>query len=190
MRLGVCVSGRGTNLRNLLDRGFDVVAAATNRPSCRAAELARDKGIPLGALSQKSFESAEQRDAAMRDFFQRHGVELIVDAGYDRIHTAPLLDAFEGRIINVHPSLLPEFAGGMDAIERALTSGARITGATVHVVTADLDAGPILVQEAVAIVEGDTVESLTQRVHEAEYRILPAAIRLMEARLASSSAVR
>jgi phosphoribosylglycinamide formyltransferase-1 len=143
----------------------------------------------LGELSQRSFESVELRDAAMRDFFQRHRVELIVDAGYDRIHTHPFLDAFEGRIINIHPSLLPEFAGGMDAIERALASGAKVTGATVHIVTSDLDAGPILVQEAVPILEGDTVETLRERVHEAEYRILPQGIRLMEARFADSSAV-
>ena len=126
----------------------------------------------------------------MRDFFQKHRVELVVDAGYDRVHTRPFLEAFAGRIINVHPSLLPEFAGGMDAIERALSSGARRTGATVHVVTADLDAGPVLLQEPVPILDGDTAQTLRQRVHEAEYRILPQAIRLMEARLADSSPVR
>jgi phosphoribosylglycinamide formyltransferase 1 len=126
----------------------------------------------------------EARDAAMRDFFQSHQVELVVDAGYDRVHSHEFLEAFDGRIINVHPSLLPAFGGGMDAVERALASGAAETGATVHIVTRDLDAGPILVQEAVPILEGDTVEALRQRVHEAEYRILPLAIPLMEARLA------
>jgi phosphoribosylglycinamide formyltransferase 1 len=162
---------------------------ATNRPSCGGAALAREKGIPLGELSQKAFASSEERDRAMRDFFKDHGVELVVDAGYDRVHSKAFLEAFSGRIINIHPSLLPEFGGGMDAVEQALERGARETGATVHVVTADLDAGPILVQEAVPVVEGDTVESLRQRVHEAEYRILPQAIRLMEARLAQSPAV-
>ena len=166
-----------------------MVAVATNRPSCGGAAFARENGIPLGELSQKSFESAEQRDLAMSEFFTQHGVELVVDAGYDRVHTRPFLDAFEGRIINVHPSLLPEFGGGMDAVERALGSGARATGATVHVVTGELDAGPILMQEAVPIYDGDTVHSLRQRVHEAEYRILPQAIRLMEARFAKSPAV-
>ena len=125
----------------------------------------------------------------MRDFFLSHRVELVIDAGYDRIHSGAFLDAFAGRIVNVHPSLLPEFAGGMDAVERALASGARRTGATVHIVTADLDAGPVLLQEAVPILEGDTVQTLRQRVHEAEYRILPHAIRLMEARLAHGSAI-
>ena len=190
MRLGVCVSGRGTNLRNLVEQRFQVVAVATNRPKCGAADFVRASGIPLGELSQKSFDSAEQRDAAMRDFFEHHGVELIVDAGYDRIHTAPFLEAFEGRIINIHPSLLPDFSGGMDAVERALASGTKVTGATVHIVTGELDAGPILVQEPVPVREGDTVETLRQRVHEAEHRILPAAIRMMEARLASGSPIR
>jgi phosphoribosylglycinamide formyltransferase-1 len=173
-----------------VDLGFDVVAVATNRPSCGGAALARERGIPLAELPQKSFASTEQRDMAMRDFFERREVELVVDAGYDRIHTAPFLLAFENRILNIHPSLLPEFAGGMDAVEQALASGVKRTGATVHVVTADLDAGPILVQEAVPILDGDTVETLRQRVHEAEYRILPEGIRLMEARLANSTSVR
>lgn len=189
LRLGVAVSGRGSNLRNLVELGFNVVAVATNRPSCGGAAFARERGIPLAELSQRGFPSAEDRDAAMRDFFLGRRVELIVDAGYDRVHTAPLLEAFEGRIINVHPSLLPNFAGGMDAVERALDSGLKFTGATVHLVTADLDAGPILVQDSVPILEGDTVESLRLRVHEAEYRILPQAILLMEARLAKSPAV-
>ena len=180
------MSGKGSNLRNLVQRGFNVVAVATNRPSCGGAAFAREQGLPLGELSQKSFTSAEERDAAMRDFFKAHGVELVVDAGYDRVHSHAFLEAFGNRIINVHPSLLPEFGGGMDAVERALANGAAETGATVHVVTADLDAGPILVQEAVPILEGDTVEVLRQRVQEAEHRILPQAIQLMEAKLAHS----
>ena len=183
------MSGKGSNLRNLVQRGFNVVAVATNRPSCGGAAFARERGIPLGELSQKSFNSAEERDAAMRDFFKAHGVELVVDAGYDRVHSHAFLEAFGNRIINVHPSLLPEFGGGMDAVERALASGAAETGATVHVVTADLDAGPILIQQAVPILEGDTVEDLRQRVHEAEHRILPQAIQLMEAKLAHSRSV-
>jgi phosphoribosylglycinamide formyltransferase 1 len=189
LKLGVAVSGQGTNLRNLVERGFAIVAVATNRPSCGGAAFARVRGIPLGELSQKAFASAEERDGAMRDFFIGHGVELVVDAGYDRIHSRGFVEAFDGRIINVHPSLLPNFGGGMDAVERALDSGLKFTGATVHIVTGDLDAGPILVQEAVPILEGDTVESLRLRVHEAEYRILPQAIHMMEARLANSPAV-
>jgi len=125
----------------------------------------------------------------MCEFFNSHAVELVVDAGYDRIHTSPFLEAFGGRIINVHPSLLPDFAGGMDAIEQALKAGAKVTGATVHLVTGELDAGPILMQESVPVLAVDTPETLRRRVHDAEYRILPKAVRLMEARLAKSPAV-
>jgi phosphoribosylglycinamide formyltransferase 1 len=175
-------------LRNLVEKGFNVVAVVTNRPSCGGAMFARERGIPVGELSQKSFASAEERDVAMRDFLRDHGVELVVDAGYDRVHSQAFLEAFEDRIINVHPSLLPDFGGGMDAVEQALASGAKVTGATVHVVTAILDAGPILVQEAVPILEGDTVETLQQRVHEAEHLILPQAIGLMEARIVAGRA--
>src|SRR5437762_14263207 len=120
LKSGVAVSGQGSNRRNLVERGFEVVAVATNRPSCGAAAFARERGIALAELPQKTFDSAEQRDIAMRDFFLRRDVELVVDAGFDRIHTQPFLDAFVGRIINVHPSLLPEFDGGLDAIEQAL----------------------------------------------------------------------
>ncbi len=166
-----------------------MVAVATNRQSCGGAAFARERSIPLAELSQKEFTSIEQRDSAMRDFFLKHGVQLVVDAGYDRVHSAPFLEAFRERIINVHPSLLPAFAGGMDAVEQALAAGVSATGATVHVVTDALDAGPILLQESVEILPGDTVETLRRRVHEVEYRLLPAAIRLMEARIAKSSAV-
>ncbi|HSS93192.1 MAG TPA: phosphoribosylglycinamide formyltransferase [Candidatus Dormibacteraeota bacterium] len=189
MKLGVVVSGKGSNLRNLVDRGFDVVAVATNRPSCAAAEFAKERSIPVGELSLKRFSSEEERDTAMRDFFRSYGVDLVVDAGYDRIHTQPFLEAFRGRIVNVHPSLLPEFGGSMDAVDQALRSGAKVTGATVHLVTEDLDAGPILTQESVPVLKDDTVESLRKRIHEAEHRILPTAILILEKRLAESPAV-
>ena len=165
------------------------MAVATNRPSCGGASVAREHNIPLGELSLKSFATEEERDATMRDFFMSHGVELVVDAGYDRIHGRPFLEAYRGRIINVHPSLLPQFGGSMDAVGQALRSGVRVTGASVHLVTEDLDAGPILAQESVVVMEDDTVESLRSRIHDAEYRILPKAIRLLEARLAESPAV-
>lgn len=162
---------------------------ATNRPSCPAAGIARDLGIPLGELSLRMFRSVEDRDIAMRDFFVAHGVELVVDAGYDRIHSAPFLEAFAGRIINVHPSLLPRFAGVMDAIEQALAAGAKETGATVHLVTPELDAGPILLQRSVPIFPDDNPETLRERVHAVEYEILPEGIRMMEARLEKSPSV-
>src|SRR5438067_413243 len=112
MRLGVAVSGQGSNLRNLVERGFQVVAVVTNRPACGGAELARERRIPLGEFPQNRFGSAVERDAAMRDFLVAQGVQLVVCAGYDRIFTEPLFESFRGRILNVHPSLLPAFAGG------------------------------------------------------------------------------
>jgi phosphoribosylglycinamide formyltransferase 1 len=189
LRLGVAASGKGSNLRNLVERGFDVVAVATNRPSCGAADFARERGIPLAELPQKRFNSPEERDAAMAGFFRSHAVDLVVDAGYDRVQTGPLLEAFENRVINIHPSLLPNFAGRMDAVEQALEAGLSFTGATVHIVTGVVDAGPILAQEAVRIEHGDTVETLGRRIHEAEHRILPKAILMMEERIAKSPAV-
>jgi phosphoribosylglycinamide formyltransferase 1 len=179
VRLGVLASGKGSNLRNLVGRGYTVVAVATNRPGCGAARFARDRGLALGEFSQRRFESREARDAAMRDWLRGRRVELVVNAGYDRILSASFTAAFHGRILNVHPSLLPAFAGGMDAVQRALAQGVRITGCTVHVVTDDVDAGPILVQAAVPVLEGDTVETLHARIQAEEHRILPEAIEII-----------
>ena len=179
VRLGVLASGRGTNLRNLVERGYDVVAVGTNRPSCGAAVYARDRGLALGEFSQRRFASSDERDAAMLAWLGERGVELVVNAGYDRILSDAFVAAFAGRIINVHPSLLPAFAGGMDAVERALAHGVKLTGCTVHVVTDDVDAGPILLQAAVPVLPDDTVERLHARIRAAEHRILPEAIELI-----------
>ena len=179
VRLGVLASGRGTNLRNLVDRGYRVVAAATNRPSCGAAAIARARGVPLGEFSQRGHPSSEARDAAMRDWLLALGVGVVVNAGYDRILSSDFLAAFPGRVINVHPSLLPAFGGGMDAVARALARGVKITGCTVHVVTDEVDAGPILLQAAVPVRPDDTVETLHARIQAEEHRILPEAIELI-----------
>jgi phosphoribosylglycinamide formyltransferase-1 len=178
-RLGVLASGKGSNLRNLVERGYRVVAVATNRPSCGAAAFARERGLPLGEFSQRRFGSVEERDAAMLAWLRDHGVELVVNAGYDRILTPGFVAAFRDRIINVHPSLLPAFAGGMDAVERALAQGVPVTGCTVHIVTEEVDAGPILIQAAVPVLPGDTVETLRARIQAEEHRILPEAIELL-----------
>jgi phosphoribosylglycinamide formyltransferase-1 len=179
LRLGVLASGKGSNLRNLLDRGFSVVAVATNRPSCGAAAIARERRVPLGEFPQRRFPSLEARDAAMRDWLRSHRVQLVVCAGYDRILSPALTAAFPHRIINVHPSLLPAFAGGMDAVERALGHGVKVTGCTVHELTDDVDAGPILAQAAVPVLPGDSPATLLARIQVQEHRILPEAIELM-----------
>ena len=189
MRLGVLVSGRGTNLRNLLERGFDVAAVATNRPGCPAAEYARERGVALGVFAQKAYGSASARDAAMGRWFVDQGVQLVVAAGWDRVLSEGFVAAFPGRVINVHPSLLPAFAGGMDAVEQALAHGVKITGCTVHLVTNAVDAGPILVQAAVPVLDGDTPETLHERIQREEHRILPEAIRLIESRAKAGAAL-
>ena len=189
MRIGVLVSGRGSNLRNLVERGFEVVAVATNRPACPAAAFALERGIPLGAFSQKDFVSAAARDAAMAGWLRERGVELVVAAGWDRVLSDGFVEAFAGRVLNVHPSLLPAFAGGMDAVEQALAHRVKVSGCTVHLVTSAVDAGPILAQAAVPVLDGDTPESLHARIQEQEHRIVPEAIRLMERRVEAGAAL-
>ncbi len=186
MRLGVLASGRGSNLRNLVARGFEVVGVVTNRPSCGAAEFAREEGLALGEFAQKDHPSHEARDGAMRDWLIARQVDLVVNAGYDRILTAGFIAPFAGRIINIHPSLLPAFAGSMHAVEQALASGVAVTGCTVHLVTEEVDAGPILLQEPVPILPGDDRASLHERIQVAEHRLLPQAIQLMSERLAQT----
>jgi phosphoribosylglycinamide formyltransferase 1 len=188
MRLGVLVSGRGSNLRNLVERGFEVVAVATNKPSCGGAAFARERAIPLGEFSQKSFASLEDRDDAMRDWLLEREVDLVVNAGYDRILTAGFIAAFENRMINIHPSLLPAFAGGMDSVAQALARGVKLTGCTVHLVTEEVDAGPILLQAAVPVLPGDSVETLHARIQVEEHRILPEAIEMLKNRIAPARA--
>jgi phosphoribosylglycinamide formyltransferase-1 len=188
IRIGVLASGRGSNLRNLLERRHNVVALATNRPSCGAAAIAREWGIELGEFSQRRFSSVEERDVAMRDWLRSRDVRLVVNAGYDRILSPAFVAAFRGRIVNVHPSLLPAFGGGMDAVERALEHGVKVSGCTVHLVTDEVDAGPILVQAAVPVEPGDSPESLHARIQVQEHRILPEAIQILAAELAEKSA--
>lgn len=156
-----------------------MVAVATNRPLCGAAQIARELKIPLGEFPQQRFGSLEARDGAMRDWLVGHGVELVVCAGYDRVLSAPFLSAFPGRILNVHPSLLPAFAGCLDAVERALAEGVQVSGCTVHLVTDRVDLGPPLVQAAVPVLETDTPQTLLARIQEEEHRILPEAIEIV-----------
>ncbi len=190
-RAGVLVSGTGTNLAALLDAAADpgypaaIVAVASNRPSCPALALARARGVPTLAVAVRHADGDPvRRDARLAAWLLEQGVELLVLAGYDRLLQPSLLDAFRGRILNVHPSLLPAFGGGMDAVEAALAHGVLVTGCTVHLVgDTGVDAGPIVAQEAVPILAGDTPDRLRARIHEVEWRLLPAAL----ARLATGA---
>jgi phosphoribosylglycinamide formyltransferase-1 len=170
--IGVLVSGKGTNLQALLDAGLPVAAVAAN-VDCVA--LARAGEIPTRVFSLHDFPDRERRDGAMAEWLAGHGVDLVVCAGYMHLLTAPFLDRFPQRILNVHPSLLPDFPGA-HAIEDALAAGAETTGVTVHLVDEGLDTGPVVAREQVPV---EPRETLAERIHAVEHRLLPAAARRM-----------
>jgi phosphoribosylglycinamide formyltransferase-1 len=183
--IGVLVSGEGTNLEALLDAGLPVVAVGSNNTKAKALERAVKAGIEAGAFPTFEFDSRERRDEELAEWLAERGVELVVLAGYMQLLTTPFLERFPGRILNIHPSLLPAFPGA-HAVEDALAHGVKVTGATVHFVDEGVDTGPIVLQEAVKVLEGDTAETLHARIQEVEHRLLPAAVRLfLEGKLAS-----
>jgi phosphoribosylglycinamide formyltransferase 1 len=185
-RVGVLVSGAGSNLSHLLDAcdppgiAAEVVVVVSNRRNCIALDIARNRGIETVSLPVGDFgRDATVRDAAMVDALLAAQVELVVCAGYDRVLSDNVLAAFPNAILNVHPSLLPAFGGGMNAVEQALAAGVKITGCTVHLLAAGaVDGGPIVLQAAVAVEESDDVETLHARIHQQEWRLLPEAVDL------------
>ena len=175
--ISVLVSGEGTNLQALLEEGLPVVAVASNNTKAKALDRAVRAGIEAGAFPTVEFASRERRDEELAEWLADRGVELVVLAGYMQLLRTPFLERFPGRILNVHPSLLPAFPGS-HAIEDALAHGVKVTGATVHFVDEGIDTGPIVLQEAVEVREGDTAETLHTRIQEVEHRLLPKAVRL------------
>jgi phosphoribosylglycinamide formyltransferase-1 len=173
--IGVLVSGRGTNLQALLDAGLPIVAVAANVGGAPALKRARAAGIATGVFELGDYASREERDSAMADWLADEGAQLVVCAGYMHLLTADFLDRF--RAINVHPSLLPAFPGTR-AVEEALAAGVGKTGVTVHFVDEGIDTGPIILQEAVPVVPGDSPDTLHARLQEVEHRLLPEAVRL------------
>jgi phosphoribosylglycinamide formyltransferase-1 len=171
--IGVLVSGRGTNLQALIDAGLPVVAVASNTREAPALERARAAGIDTATFSLDCHADRVERDLVLATWLEERGVELVVLAGYMQLLTKPFLDRFPGQIVNVHPSLLPRFPG-THAIEEALAAGVDETGVTVHVVDEGVDTGPILAQEAVAVAPRETLE---ERIHTVEHRLLPAVVR-------------
>jgi phosphoribosylglycinamide formyltransferase 1 len=168
--IGVLVSGEGTNLQALLDAGLPVAAVASNVPGARALERARAASVPAAAFPLDEYASRAERDGAMADWLTEHAVDLVVCAGYMHLLTAAFLARFPA--VNVHPSLLPAFPG-MHAIEDALAAGVTETGVTVHFVDEGVDTGPVIAQEAVPILPGETAETLRARLHDVEHRLLP-----------------
>jgi phosphoribosylglycinamide formyltransferase 1 len=171
--IGVLVSGSGTNLQALIDAGLPIRAVAANRKDAYALSRARAAGLPAATFGLDCHSGREERDLMMATWLEEHGVELVVLAGYMHLLTKPFLDRFPGRIVNVHPSLLPEFPGAR-AIDDALAAGAVETGVTVHLVDEGVDTGPVLRQEALPV---EPRETLTERLHAVEHRLLPEVVR-------------
>jgi phosphoribosylglycinamide formyltransferase-1 len=181
-RLGVLISGRGSNLQALIDAtragrlDATIAIVVSNRAEAAGLERARAAGIETVVISHKDFGSRQSYDEALADPLRAQRVDLVCLAGFMRLLGPTFIDAFPNRILNVHPSLLPAFPG-VDAQRQAIEHGVRVSGATVHFVTADLDAGPIILQAAVPVLPGDTPESLAARILEEEHRLYPQAVR-------------
>jgi phosphoribosylglycinamide formyltransferase 1 len=173
--IGVLVSGEGTNLQALLEAGLPVVAVASNRPDARALSRARAAGVAAASFSLEDYPDRSARDAAIAAWLAGRGVDLVVLAGFMHLLTPAFLERFPDRIVNVHPSLLPAFPGA-HAVEEQLAAGVAESGATVHLVDEGVDSGPILRQERVPVLAGDTPESLHERIKQVEHRLLPVVV--------------
>jgi phosphoribosylglycinamide formyltransferase-1 len=183
-RLGVLVSGRGSNLQAIIDAiasgrlDASIAIVLTNRAGAGALDRAAAAGVPTRSFNPKEFTGRDEFDLALAGALAEKHVDLVCLAGYMRLVGAPLLDAFPNRILNIHPSLLPAFPG-LDAQRQAIDHGVKISGATVHFVTGELDGGPIVLQAAVPVLADDTVETLSARILVEEHRIYPEAIQIV-----------
>ena len=180
MRLGILISGRGSNfeaIANSIARyklDAEIAIVISNRANAPGLEIARQRGIPLRVIASAGMER-EAYDRMLIEELQTHEVELVCLAGFMRLLSANIIRAFPNRVLNIHPSLLPAFTG-LDAPRQALEYGVRITGCTVHFVDEFLDSGPIIIQAAVPVLDGDTVDSLSARILAQEHLIYPKAI--------------
>ena len=180
MRLGILISGRGSNfeaIANAIARGkleAEIAIVISNRVNAAGLEIARQRGIPMRVIASAGVER-EAYDKLLIDELRTHEVDLVCLAGFMRLLSASVIRAFPNRVLNIHPSLLPAFSG-LDAQRQALEYGVRITGCTVHFVDEFLDSGPIILQAAVPVLDGDTVESLSARILAQEHLIYPQAI--------------
>jgi phosphoribosylamine--glycine ligase/phosphoribosylglycinamide formyltransferase/phosphoribosylformylglycinamidine cyclo-ligase len=185
-RVGVLISGSGTNLQALIDHTqdpnvgsvADIVVVISNKDGVEGLKRAQNAGIPTVVISHKNFPDRESFDVELTATLEKYGVELVTLAGFMRILTGTFVKHWRGRLINIHPSLLPSFKG-THAHQQALDAGVKITGCSVHFVEEEVDAGGIIVQEAVPIEIGDTVEVLQERVKTAEHRAYPTALELI-----------
>lgn len=177
-RVGVLVSGSGTNLQALIDAAIPIAVVVSDRPGVAALDRAAGAGIATEVVDRDEYIPSRREvfTEAIVDALLRHDIDLVAMAGFMTILAKPMFDAFEGRVINTHPSLLPAFRGA-HAVEEALEAGVKLTGCTIHVATATVDDGPILAQEAVPVEPGDTVETLHERIKAVEHRLYPQVVR-------------
>ena len=186
LRVAVLVSGEGSNLQAILDQvhgrdGVEVVAVGSNRAAARGLERARAAGVETGVFEASAFADRAARDAALGDWLEERGVQLVVLAGFMELLGAPFIRRFAGRIINVHPSLLPAFPG-VHPIEQAIEYGVKQMGVTVHFVDEGVDSGAVILQEAFAINPySRDIAAIEDRIHEIEHRLLPHAVKLFAA---------
>ncbi|MDQ6727854.1 MAG: phosphoribosylglycinamide formyltransferase [Actinomycetota bacterium] len=173
MRIGVLASGGGSNLEAILRAGIPVVIVVVDRP-CGATAVAGAAGVPATVVARRADRLAFTHDVV--DALSAHDVDVVVMAGFMTILDKPMFDAYDGRVLNTHPSLLPAFRGA-HAVPEALAAGVKVTGCTVHVATLEVDSGPILAQEAVVVLDDDTAESLHERIKAVEHRLYPETIR-------------
>lgn len=183
LRVGVLASGRGSNLQAILDRAsageidVEIAVVVSDVENARALERAREAGVPALYIAPGRFKTKLEPDVerAYAEAIERHRVDVVALAGFMRILHDDFLMRFAGRVVNIHPSLLPAFPG-LEAQKKALECGVKWTGATVHFVDAGVDSGPIILQEAVPVIPGDTTESLSARILEREHEIYPRAL--------------
>lgn len=183
MRIAVLASGSGTNLQAILDRlhgrgKVEVVGVGSDRPDARALARAAGAGVPTAVFPVSEFAGRDERDAAIGDWLESIACELVVLAGYMQLLSDAFVRRFAGRIINVHPALLPSFPG-LDAIGQAFAHGVRVTGVTVHFVDEGVDTGPILLQRPIELTYTRPVHEVTEEIHAVEHEILPRAIELI-----------
>jgi phosphoribosylglycinamide formyltransferase 1 len=184
-RVAVLISGEGTNLQAILDQvhgrdGIDVVGVGSSRADARGLERASAAGVHGEAFEIAAYQDRAARDRALGDWLDEREADLIVLAGFMELLGADFIRRFEGKIVNVHPSLLPAFPG-VDAIEQALEHGVKMIGVTVHFVDEGVDSGPIILQEPLPLPYSRDIGEIEQRVHEIEHRLLPRAVRLIAA---------
>jgi phosphoribosylglycinamide formyltransferase-1 len=185
LNVAVLASGAGSNLQALLDKvhgrdGISVVAVASDRRVAPALDRARARGVPVAVFEASDYGSRDERDDAMADWLDERSTELVVLAGYMQILSADFLSRFPSRVINVHPALLPAFPG-LHAVEQAVAYGVTVFGVTVHFVDDGVDAGPVILQQAVEIPNAGSAEEVLERLHPLEHELLPDSVRLIAA---------